>query len=51
MFSRENNQIKDGRYINQNDLDNKTKVVVIGKVVEDDLFLKTNPIMLLSTIL
>lgn len=40
----ENNQIKYGRYINQNDIINKTKVAVIGKVVEDDLFLKTNPI-------
>ncbi|APY11269.1 ABC transporter ATP-binding protein [Seonamhaeicola sp. S2-3] len=40
----ENNQIKYGRYINQNDIINKAKVAVIGKVVEDDLFLKTNPI-------
>ncbi|NMH87573.1 ABC transporter permease [Flavivirga algicola] len=40
----ENTQIKDGRYINQNDLNNNVKVAVIGKVVEDDLFLKTNPI-------
>jgi len=31
----------DGRYINQNDLNNKTKVVVIGRLVEEDLFLKT----------
>ncbi|WP_136481548.1 ABC transporter permease [Cognatitamlana onchidii] len=40
----ENNVLKEGRYINQNDIDNKTKVVVIGKVVEDDLFFKVNPI-------
>ena len=37
----EKTMIKDGRYINQNDLNNKTKVVVIGRLVEDDLFLKT----------
>ncbi|WP_406685010.1 ABC transporter permease [Seonamhaeicola sp. MEBiC1930] len=40
----ENNQIKSGRYINQNDINNKTKVAVIGKVVEDDLFIKTDPV-------
>ena len=40
----ENNKVKDGRYVNQNDIENKTKVVVIGKVVEDDLFLTTNPV-------
>ncbi|OBQ57080.1 ABC transporter permease [Tamlana sp. s12] len=40
----ENNVVKSGRYINQNDLDNKAKVVVIGKSVEDDLFYKENPI-------
>ncbi|MBT8266576.1 MAG: ABC transporter permease [Bacteroidia bacterium] len=33
--------IKEGRYISQNDLKNKTKVVVIGRLVEEDLFLKT----------
>jgi putative ABC transport system permease protein len=32
--------IKDGRYINQNDLDHKTKVVIIGRLVEEDLFIK-----------
>lgn len=37
----ENTLIKDGRYINQRDLDEKTKIVVIGKLVEDDLFIKT----------
>lgn len=40
----ENNVIKEGRYINQNDLNNNAKVVVIGKVVEDDLFFKENAI-------
>ncbi len=33
-----------GRYINQNDIKNKTKVVVIGRLVEQDLFLKTTAI-------
>ncbi len=33
--------IIDGRYINQNDLKNKTKVAVIGRLVEEDLFIKT----------
>jgi putative ABC transport system permease protein len=33
--------IVDGRYINQNDLKNKTKVAVIGRLVEEDLFIKT----------
>ncbi|MCX7546778.1 ABC transporter permease [Xanthomarina sp. F1114] len=37
----ENTIIKDGRYINQLDIENKTKVVVIGRLVEQDLFLKT----------
>lgn len=40
----ENNVVEEGRYINQNDIDNKTKVVVIGKVVENELFFKANPI-------
>ncbi|GGZ74038.1 ABC transporter permease [Algibacter mikhailovii] len=40
----ENNVIKDGRYINQNDVENKIKVVVIGRAVENELFSKTNPI-------
>ena len=31
--------IKEGRYINQNDLNNLTKFVVIGRLVEEDLFL------------
>ncbi|WP_250435168.1 ABC transporter permease [Hanstruepera flava] len=33
--------MKEGRYINQLDIDNETKVVVIGRLVEEDLFLKT----------
>lgn len=37
----EKTKIKEGRYINQNDLNNKTKVIVIGRLVEEDLFLKT----------
>ncbi len=37
----EKTKIKEGRYINQNDLNKKTKVVVIGRLVEEDLFLKT----------
>lgn len=37
----ENTKIKEGRYINQLDIDNKSKVIVIGRLVEEDLFLKT----------
>ncbi|MDO5972423.1 ABC transporter permease [Flavivirga aquimarina] len=37
----EKTKIKDGRYINQNDITNKTKVVVIGKKIEEELFLRT----------
>jgi putative ABC transport system permease protein len=37
----EKTMMKEGRYINQLDLDNETKVVVIGRLVEEDLFLKT----------
>jgi putative ABC transport system permease protein len=37
----ENTMIMEGRFINQSDLLNKTKVVVIGRLVEKDLFLKT----------
>ena len=40
----EKTKVTQGRYINQNDLNNKTKVVVIGRLVEDDLFLKTTAI-------
>ncbi|MGA1226831.1 MAG: ABC transporter permease [Tamlana sp.] len=40
----ENNLVKEGRYINQNDLDTRSKVVVIGRVVEQDLFFKEDPI-------
>ncbi|SEA52199.1 ABC transporter permease [Bizionia paragorgiae] len=37
----ENTEVTIGRYINQLDLNEKTKVVVIGRLVENDLFLKT----------
>lgn len=37
----EKTMIREGRYINQRDLDQRTKVVVIGRLVEEDLFLKT----------
>jgi putative ABC transport system permease protein len=40
----ENNVIKEGRYINQNDLKNQTKVVVIGQKVEEELFFKETAI-------
>ncbi|WP_299551869.1 ABC transporter permease [Seonamhaeicola sp.] len=40
----EKTKIKEGRYINNNDLTNKSKVVVIGRLVEEDLFTKTTPI-------
>ncbi|GGH44373.1 ABC transporter ATP-binding protein [Mangrovimonas yunxiaonensis] len=37
----ENTLIKEGRYINQLDIDNRAKNVIIGRLVEEDLFLKT----------
>lgn len=37
----EKTNIIEGRYINQYDLENRTKVVVIGKKIEEELFLKT----------
>lgn len=37
----EKTMMKEGRYINQLDISKKTKVVVIGRLVEEDLFLKT----------
>ncbi|KAA5827804.1 FtsX-like permease family protein [Algibacter amylolyticus] len=40
----ENNKISEGRYINQNDLKNKTKVAVIGRIVNDQLFTKESAI-------
>jgi putative ABC transport system permease protein len=36
--------INEGRYINVNDLENKTKVVVIGRLVAEDLFIKEEPL-------
>lgn len=40
----ENNQVTEGRYINHNDLKNKTKVAIIGRIINDDLFSKENAI-------
>lgn len=40
----ENTMVNYGRYINESDIKNKTKVVVIGRLVEEDLFLKTTAI-------
>ena len=40
----EKTKVYQGRYINQRDMDLKTKVVVIGRLVKEDLFLKTDPI-------
>ncbi len=40
----EQNKISSGRYINQKDLDDKIKIVIIGRLVEDDLFIKENPL-------
>lgn len=37
----ENTNMDEGRYINQRDIDEKTKIIVIGSKVEEDLFLKT----------
>ncbi|MBC3756905.1 ABC transporter permease [Hyunsoonleella sp. SJ7] len=34
----ENNEVLQGRYINQNDLTQRTKVAVIGRVIDEDLF-------------
>ena len=36
----EKTKITDGRYINQNDINNRTKNIVIGRLVKDDLFLR-----------
>jgi len=40
----ENTKVTFGRYINESDIKNKEKVVVIGRLVDEDLFLKTTPI-------
>ena len=40
----ERTKVVSGRYINQADIKDKTKVVVIGRLVDEDLFLKTTPI-------
>ena len=36
--------ITEGRFINQRDIQEKSKVAVIGKLVAEDLFVKTNPL-------
>ncbi len=43
-FFIEQNKVKEGRYINQRDINNKTKVVIIGRLVEEDLFTKTKAV-------
>ena len=40
----EQNKVQEGRYINQRDIDNKAKVVIIGRLVEEDLFTKTKAV-------
>jgi putative ABC transport system permease protein len=40
----EQNKVQEGRYINQRDIENKTKVVIIGRLVEEDLFTKTKAV-------
>ena len=40
----EKNLIKEGRYINLNDLENRTKVIVLGRLVEEDLFINESAI-------
>ena len=40
----EQNKIKEGRYINQRDFDDKTKVAIIGRLVEEDLFTKAKAV-------
>lgn len=40
----EKTKVVNGRYINQRDMDIKTKAVVIGDLVRQDLFLKENPL-------
>ncbi|NQY05706.1 MAG: ABC transporter permease [Flavobacteriaceae bacterium] len=37
----EKTKIREGRYVSQKDMDDKSKVIVIGRLVEEDLFLKT----------
>ncbi|MBD0833465.1 ABC transporter permease [Aestuariibaculum sediminum] len=40
----ENNKIESGRYVNQGDIENRTKIAVIGKAIVEDLFKKTEPL-------
>jgi putative ABC transport system permease protein len=38
----EKSKVYSGRYVNQLDIDNQTKVIVIGRLVEDELFSRTS---------
>lgn len=40
----EQNKIQSGRYINQRDLDERSKIVIIGRLIEDDLFIKEDAV-------
>jgi putative ABC transport system permease protein len=40
----ENSKVSEGRYINQSDIKNRTKVAIIGNVVNNDLFAKESAI-------
>jgi len=40
----EQNILMEGRYINQKDLQDKTKVIVIGRLVKEDLFVNIPPL-------
>jgi len=40
----EQNKIQTGRYINQRDLDEQSKVVAIGRLIEKDLFIKEDAV-------
>ena len=45
----EKTKVYQGRYINQRDMEIKTKVVVIGKLVKEDLFLKVHRSFIINT--
>ena len=38
----EKSKVYSGRYVNQLDIDNRTKVIVIGKLVEEEMFSRTS---------
>ncbi|AXT18936.1 FtsX-like permease family protein [Flavobacteriaceae bacterium AU392] len=40
----EQNKVQSGRYINQRDLNELNKIIVIGRLVEDDLFIKEDAV-------